>query len=276
MLPGVHAAKKKNSQIYYRSGIHYRGKHISLGSFEQETAAHEAYLEAGRLLSDAAISMDNVSSFVCRLSFSKCVTLLNFRDNHIYIKTPIYLQKGFFVYYLSPEELLKFDNDDLFYYSSHTIQRRKGHLFVSDYGMQYNILSRYGIKNFAVAGRDYQFANGDPYDFRYSNIIVINKYHGVQKISQAGRDVYLAKIHLNGDYLLGRYSTEAAAAVAYNKAVDFARDHGYQKNFIENYVLEYTPKEYADIYTAIRLSPKYLSYIRSLAPGSQSAPWDDN
>lgn len=268
MLPGVYSAKKKNNQIYYRSSIHCKGKHISLGSFSGEADAHAAYTEAGQLLSDHSVGIDNFLSHVQKLPFAKCITLLNFRDNHIYIKTPIYLQKGFFIYYLGPDELLKFDNDDLFYYSSHTIQRRNGHLFVNDYGMQYNILSRYGIKNFAVCGRDYLFANGDTCDFRYSNIIVINKYHGVQKIFRAGKELYLAKIHLNGDFIIGRYSNEAKAAVAYNKAVDFARDHGYQKNFIENYVIEYSPKEYADVYTDISLSPNYIAYILSFADAS--------
>lgn len=72
---------------------------------------------------------------------------MNFRDNGVYIKTPIYLRRNYFEYFLSPTLILKFDIDDLFYYSSHRIQKRGGHLFVSDYGMQYNILSRYGIKS---------------------------------------------------------------------------------------------------------------------------------
>ena len=45
---------------------------------------------------------------------------------------------------------LKFDIDDLFYYSSHKILKRQGHLYVNDYGMQITILNRYGIKNYGV------------------------------------------------------------------------------------------------------------------------------
>ena len=34
-------------------------------------------------------------------------------------------------YYLSPSHVLKFDPDDLFYYSSHKIMRRGNHYFVA-------------------------------------------------------------------------------------------------------------------------------------------------
>ena len=128
--------------------------------------------------------------------------------------------------------------------------------------MQYGILARYGIKNFAVAGKDYTFANGDEYDYRYSNIIVINKYHGVTLVEKSGIPHHEARIHINGEYLIGRFPTDSEAAVAYNKAVDAATDAGIEKNFIQNYVLEYTPKEYADVYTAIKLPQKYLEYLR--------------
>ena len=89
--------------------------------------------------------------------FWKWVILINFRDNGIYFGTPIYARTKFFYYYLSPTYVLKFDIDDLFYYSSRKIMKRNGHLFVADYGMQVNILNRYGIRNFAVPGKDYIF-----------------------------------------------------------------------------------------------------------------------
>ena len=104
----------------------------------------------------------------------------------MYISTPIYMRKNYFSYYLSINQELKFDIDDLFYYSSHKIMQRKGHLFVNDYGMQVTIQSRYGIKSHAVEGRDYQFVNGDPNDFRYSNLLIINHYHGVSRIERSG------------------------------------------------------------------------------------------
>ena len=154
MLPGVYQAKKKDNTIYFRSSITYSGKHISLGSFDTEKKAHEAYLYAGRLLAGKEITLTSYKKENPVLSFSKWVSLINFRDNGIYIKTPIYLFQKYFHYYFSPENYLIFDTDDLFYYSTRTISRRGGHLFVADYGMQVNILSRYGIKNYAVAGRD--------------------------------------------------------------------------------------------------------------------------
>ena len=179
MLPGVYLAKQKNGTIYYRSNINFSNKHISLGSFSTEEDAHAAYLEASVLLADTSIDLTNYLSRFSLLSHDKVIVLLNFRDNHLYFKNPIYLRKGYFSYYLSASLELKFDIDDLFYYASHKIQRRQGHLFVNDYGMQYSILSRYGIRPYAVANRDYQFANGDDTDFRYSNLVIINHYHGV-------------------------------------------------------------------------------------------------
>ena len=70
-----------------------------------------------------------------------------------------------------------------------------------------------------------------------------------------------SRIHINGEFIIGRFSTDAEAAVAYNKAVDAAVDAGVEKNFIQNYVLEYTPKEYAEVYTNITLPEKYLDYL---------------
>ena len=49
-MTGVSQATKKNGSIYYRSGITYRGRHISLGSFSTEAAAAAAYLDASKCL----------------------------------------------------------------------------------------------------------------------------------------------------------------------------------------------------------------------------------
>lgn len=261
MLPGVFEAKKKDGSTYYRGNISYNGKHISLGSFDSEEDCFLAYAEAKKILFDNQITLFSYQNRIKYLSFEKCVTLINFRDNKIYIKNPIYLQKNYFIYYLDQSTLLKFDNDDLFYYSSHKILSRGGHLFVNDFGMQCNLLSRYGIKPYSVKGRDYIFANGDDTDFRYSNIIVINKYHGVIKEIKNGIEKYVAKIHLNGDFIIGKYSTPEKAAVAYNKAIDYCLSKGYEKQFIQNYVIEYTPKEYAEVYTKIKLSRRLMAFF---------------
>lgn len=262
MLSGVYLAKKKDGTIYYRSNITYNNKHISLGSFPTEALAHEAYLEAGRILS----SSDTLSDYVKTdsiLAFEKIVCLINLRDNHIYIKNPIYLRPAYFIYYLSPTEELKFDIDDLFFYSGHKILRRQGHLYVNDYGMQVSLLSRYGIKPYAVHGRDYTFANGDSTDYRYSNIVVLSRYTGVTPVTKNGATHYRTTIHINGNYTIGTYSTEEKAAVAYNKAVDLAHEHGIARNFTQNYVLEYSAREYAEVYTKVKISKKYQDYLRS-------------
>ncbi len=280
MLPGVSTATRKNGSIYYRSSISYHSKHISLGSFSTEEEAALAYREASAILADHSIDIHSLSDHSCLhpdgqpaknvLPAEKAVVLLNFRDNGLYFKNPIYLRKGYFSYFLSPSTELKFDIDDLFYYSSHKIQQRQGHLFVSDYGMQYSINARYGIRPYAVAGRDYDFANGDPFDYRYSNIIINSRFHGVLKISRGGRVLYRARIHINGNYLIGTYPTEEKAAVAYNKAADLAKAAGIRKNFPENYVDVLSPKEYAEVYTAIRVSARFLNYLKQI-PGTDAA-----
>ncbi len=263
MKPGVYQAQRKDGTVYYRGNITYNGKHISLGSFDSEKDCNAAYKEAWSILENRQITLLSYQHAINKLPFEKCVTLINFRDNHIYIKNPIYLQKNYFVYYLDQSIVLKFDNDDLFYYSSHKIQNRGGHMFVSDYGMQFNILGRYGIKPYSVKDRDYKFANGDETDFRYSNIILVNKYHGVSREEKNGKVKYLAKIHLNGDFIIGRYHTEAQAAIAYNKAVDLCKSRGMKKKFPTNFVTEYSPREYANVYTDLKISSHLYKFFRN-------------
>ena len=261
MLPGVYTAKKKDGTVYYRSSITFQNKHISLGSYDSEETANLAYLEAERLLSTPSISLEHTLSHKKHLSFDKVVTLINFRDNRVYIKTPIYLRKNYFEYFLTSTVSLKFDIDDLFYYSSHRIQQRGGHLFVSDYGMQYSILSRYGIKSHGVPGKDFLFANDDPTDYRYSNIIIINPYAGVTRTDNAGKISYQAKIHINGYFSLGTYDTDYMAAIAYNKACDLAKGMGIKKDFPVNYIDSLSASEYAELYTNLILPEKYVSYL---------------
>ena len=165
-LPGIYTATKKDGSTYYRASITYLKKHISLGSFTTEELASRTYREARLILDHAEITLSEYSLFSC-LSHDKFVCLINFRDNGIYFKTPIYLRRKYFEYHMSATEILKFDRDDLFFYASKKIQKKGGYLFVSDYGSQYSILSRYGIRPFSVYGRDYRMTNGDALDFRY-------------------------------------------------------------------------------------------------------------
>ena len=224
-LPGVFTAQKKDGSIYYRSSLTYKRKHISLGSYPTAAMAYAAYLEGTSLIFDNTFTLADYSVHRI-LPFGKWVSLLNFRDNDIYFSTPIYSRKKYFEYYLSPTEILKFDFEDLFYYSSHKIMKRGRHFFVADYGMQVNIMNRYGIKNYAVVGRDYRFINGDNMDFRYENIEVFNTYHGVSRRRTSSGIVYVAKIHINGNYTIGSYADSIEAAIAYNKAIDILKKAG--------------------------------------------------
>lgn len=252
--PGVFLAKKKDGSIYYRASITYKNKHISLGSYDNAKDAHRAYVEAGTVLSDASVTIESAKD-TDALLFEKRVILCNFRDNGVYIPNPIYVRPKMFYYYFSPDDFFVFSIEDLFYYSAHKIQRRGGHFFVADYGSQINILSRYGIRSHAVAGRDYVFVNGNPQDLQYSNIEVINSYYGVHK---EGDGKFSAKIHINGYIKLGTFSSVPEAAIAYNKAVDVCTDMGLERSYPANYMDEISPKAYADIYTSIRL-PKSLN-----------------
>jgi len=254
-LPGVYIAKKKDGTIYYRSSITYKNKHISLGSFLTELLAHEAYRLASSILVECSYSLSEYTAAM-PLTFDKWVILMNVRDNGLYIKTPIYLKENHFIYYLGEDDHLIFDIDDLFFYAHHKILRRGGYLFVSDYGMQINILSRYGIHNFSVKDRDYRFRNQDDSDYRYSNIEVINPYYGVTKSLTKKGFIFTAKIHVNGDYIIGRFKSEVEAAVAYNKAADYLKQKGIKKNYAENYISELDEIGYAALYNKIRISKK--------------------
>lgn len=259
-MEGVFPATKKSGEVYFRASLTFRRKHISLGSYQTPEEAHMAYKEGCKLLSDASIGLMNYHKSSTALPFEKWVCLINFRDNNIYFGHPIYVGQRLFYYYLSPSHILKFDMDDLFYYSSHKIMRRGGHYFVADYGMQVNIASRYGIKNYAVEGVDYRFLNGDPTDFRRENLEILNTYHGVRSVKKKGQPMYAARIHIKGNYSIGTYPTEWEAAIAYNKAIDILKKNGVTKNFTPNYIEGISPREYAEIYSSLVISPKVIDY----------------
>lgn len=265
---GIYTTTKKDGSIWYRVSITYKNKHISLGGFASYAAASASYNEARHVLYDdktyACLQQNPLSPMQptlnynpnSPLAFHKWIVLINYRDNDIYIKTPIYLYKKYFLYFLSPKRVLKFDITDLFYYSNHTILARNGYLFVNDYGMQTNILSRYGIRNHSVCGRDYVFVNGDPDDFRYGNLRIINRYYGVQTFTKDGKTLYKVKIHLAGDYVVGIYENENEAAIAYNKAAQILRDKGLGRNYTSNYIEGISKIEYAKIYASIKISKR--------------------
>ncbi len=256
-LTGVYAAKRRDGSTYFRASLTYRNKHISLGSHDDKESAHKIYLAASVLLKDSSIRLENYSE-ESPLTFTKWVCLINFRDNGIYLSSPIYIRPHFFYYFFSPNEYFIFDKDDLFYYSSRKISRRGGHYFVADYGMQINIMSRYGIKNYAVEGRDYRFINGNSSDLRYENIEIINRFHGVNAVQEKGRTLYQVKIHVKGNVKVGTYESEIEAAIAYNKAIDLLKKAGVDKAYTPNYMEGISPDVYAALYASIPVSPRLL------------------
>ena len=260
-LPGVYKTKLKNGTVSYRSSLTFQNKHISLGSFSDEESAHTAYTTARMLLLEQEYYLHDYDPASC-LPFEKWVCLINLRENKIYFSTPIYLMKSYFIYYLAPDLELKFSLDDLFYYASHKIMKRNGHLFVADYGMQVNLYSRYGIKNYAVRGKDYEFVNQDPYDFRMENIRVLNTYYGVDKVTHKGKVLYRARIHIRSYYVIGFFPSALEAAIAYNKAIDVLSKNGIQKNYTMNYIDEVSAPAYAGIYNDIVI-PENILKIRN-------------
>lgn len=274
MATGVYTAYKKNHTRYYRASLTFRGKHVSLGSYDEPEEAAKAYREASEILSrpDLHFVDDNrrSASYIpakMHLSFEKFIILVNFRDNHIYIKTPVYLCSKYFLYFLKEDTVLRFDTDDLFYYSNHKIMARGGYYFVNDFGMQTSILSRYGIRAHAVKGRDYIFRNGDEQDYRYENVLVVNRYHGVSQITRKGRTLYRAVIHIKGNYIIGDYPTEVQAAIAYNKAADLLAAL-LPVVYTQNYIEGISSIEYAAAYNSLKISKKLRSYIRQLKDGT--------
>ncbi|MBR5337354.1 MAG: hypothetical protein IK152_05165 [Lachnospiraceae bacterium] len=260
-IKGVYPAHKKNGDEYYRASITYKNKHISLGSFDSAMEAHMAYKQADHILHDKELTVDNFPYEKMILDYQKCITLFNFRDNDMYFKTPIYLRNKYFTYHIGINDILKFDIDDLFFYSTRTIMKRKGHLFVADYGMQVNLPSRYGIKNYSIIGKDYYFKNKDMYDFRYENIVIVNRYNGVIKDTYKKKDCYTARLHINGNVVIGHYAEEIDAAIAYNKGVDIAAEAGLRRNYVKNYIDELSEDEYNRRYEEIKIADGFYKYL---------------
>lgn len=253
MNKGIFEAKRSDNSIYYRVSVILRKKHISIGSYNNYEDALIARKEADLVFSDKSITLDDYSK-IKSLSFEKFVVLVNFRDNNIYFRTPIYIKPNFFYYCFSPNCYYKFDKDDLFYFSNHKLMKRGNHLFIFDYGMQLNLFDRYNIPSYSVYGKDFRFRNDDPTDFRYENIEIINPYHGVERKDTGKKIVYIAKIHINGYTKIGEYKTDIEAAIAYNKACDIVSQRTKTK-YIPN-TPNISPKEYAEIYTKIKISEK--------------------
>ena len=101
MSTGVYQTSKKDGSLYYRASLTYHAKHISLGSSSDAAIAHAIYREAMDILSSPAITPENYTSRIRHLSFEKAISLLNFRDHGIYIKTPIDQQNACIIFFMS-------------------------------------------------------------------------------------------------------------------------------------------------------------------------------
>ena len=83
MTQGVSIATKKDGTVYYRAGLYYKNKHISLGSYADEVTAGNAYLEALAVLGSSDQTPEDYVDQEATLSFEKIIVLLNFRNNGI-------------------------------------------------------------------------------------------------------------------------------------------------------------------------------------------------
>jgi len=258
MSTGVFQTNKKDGTTYYRVSITYKNKHISLGSSEEYETARSRYELATSILRNNRFTLKDYNNTNQSLDYEKWIILMNFRDNGLYFKTPIYLSKHFFTYYVDRNLEIEFDVDDLFFYSTHKIFKRGNYLFVNDYGMQLNVLTRYGIRNYASKGKDYIFVDSNQYNMKYENIEIVNPYTGVEKVIKDGSTIYKAKIHLQGYVTIGHYKSIHKAAIAYNKAVDFMLRYVCPaKKYTKNYVDNISNDEAEYFYTSIKL-PEYL------------------
>ena len=57
-LAGAFKAQLKNGKYYYRSSVTYKNKHISLGSYDTEDQAHNAYRVAKEIIRNKSITID--------------------------------------------------------------------------------------------------------------------------------------------------------------------------------------------------------------------------
>ena len=120
LMTGVYEARKK--AVKY---ITVRHLHIRINTSASEVPltrlpCHAMYNEACEIInnsSDHWIDTDHrTTSYneAMTLSLGKYISLINFRDNNIYIKTPIYMCHKYFLYFLKEHEVLQFSTDDLF------------------------------------------------------------------------------------------------------------------------------------------------------------------
>lgn len=239
--------------IKYKIYFLYEKQKIYLGTYPSMESAEKVVAEAEHIVS-LPPGIPDLNEY--HLNYKKIISLCNLRDHHHYIKNPIYLYPTYFTYYLSKDCILTFDLKELFYFSTYKIYKRGNYLYTQDSVSQQSILSRYGIPNYSVLGKDYRFKNGDPYDFRLENIEIINTYKGVSKKKKGDTTVYVAYIFFNSNLIIGHYTSELEAAIAYNKAVDVLIEANPSKTYVHNVIPFLTKTEYQAIYDRLEISPR--------------------
>lgn len=245
----IYPALSNNKEIY-KAYFVYKKHKIYLGQFLSYESAESALREAAEI-SNSSPGIPDFDKY--KLSYKKIVIICNLRDNDKYFKNPIYLYPAFFHYYLPENCFLIFDLKDLLYFSTYKIYKRGQYLYTQDSISQKNILSRFGIPNHSVAGKDYIFLNGNSYDFRRDNLKVINQFKGVSKND---KDKYTATIFTDKNITIGHYDSELEAAIAYNKACDMLVSQHILDNPIQNNIEFITRSEHDAIYEKVDVSPK--------------------
>lgn len=230
-------------------------KKIYLGIYPSLASAQQIELEAKALMA-APRGLPSFEDY--QMDYKKVIVLCNLRDHKKYIRNPIYIYPEYFHYYLSKTCILTFDLKDLFYFSTYKIRQRGQYLYIQDSISQKSILSRFGILQHSVPGKDYIFKNKNCLDFRKENLQLINPYKGVRKRQRKGELFYTCTIYHDQNLTVGHYHSEIEAAIAYNKAIDLLLAQGIHKNFIPNTIPFLTQHEYTRIYDSIVLSPYFF------------------
>lgn len=242
-----------NGKTQYKLYFVFESNKIYLGTYPSIETAEKVLKEAETLMA----SLKGPPHFEhTLLDYKKVVSLCNFRDHKKYLKNPIYLYATYFHYYLSKDCILIFDLRDLLYFSTYKIYKRGNYLYTQDSISQKSILSRFGIHNHSVISKDYFFKNGNPYDFRFENLVVVNNYKGVKQKVKNNQFIYISYIHIKTNLILGHYESEIAAAIAYNKAIDLLRQQNRLHDYTYNTIPYITEAEYMAIYNSISLSPR--------------------
>ena len=79
---------------------------------------------------------------------------------------------------------------------------------------------------------------------------------------RSGNPKYECVIHVRGNYIVGRYSDEITAAIAYNKAVDILAAKGFKRNYSKNYIQSLSSEEYLEKYDKIEISRRIMDFTK--------------